>query len=117
MSCLTTHCRYPRQKDASVVLCKQDGSAGRRVLGQGLTDAVFGEHQRQTLAHLVMCICQICPNRLHTISLLLALQYSGYTQSKKFGCLHSCDLVTVKQNIHPMRCLLRKGIIEVVGQR
>lgn len=45
--------RYSLQKDTNIVLCKQDGSAGRYVFCKGLADVVFGEHQRQTLAHLV----------------------------------------------------------------
>lgn len=45
--------RHPLQKNTSVVLCKQDGSAGRHDLCKGLPDVVFGEHSRQTLAHLV----------------------------------------------------------------
>ena len=45
--------RYPLQKASSIVFRQQDGSGQRHVFCQSLTDVEFGEHQRQTLAHLV----------------------------------------------------------------
>lgn len=45
--------RHPLQENTRVVLRQQDGSAGRHDLRQGLPDVVFGEHSRQTVAHLV----------------------------------------------------------------
>lgn len=45
--------RHPLQENTCVILCEQDGSAGRHDLCEGLPDVVFGEHSRQTVAHLV----------------------------------------------------------------
>lgn len=45
--------RHPLQENTGVVLCEQDGSAGRHDLCEGLPDVVLGQHSRQTVAHLV----------------------------------------------------------------
>ncbi|XP_023193360.1 ADP-ribosylation factor-like protein 3 isoform X6 [Xiphophorus maculatus] len=51
--------KYLQQKDPGTLLRQQDRPAGRSVFSQGLANVVFGEHQRQTLAHL----CQQCYQR------------------------------------------------------
>lgn len=53
VSDLSVFTRYQTQESPHPVLCQQDGRQRRLVLGEGLPAALFGQYQRQTLAHLV----------------------------------------------------------------